>query len=41
MFDNQFESSVETKGYQTLSRVESLSVEFESSVETKGYQTAL
>ena len=35
----RFESTVKTKGYQTLQKPYSVPLEFESTVKTKGYQT--
>ena len=37
----EFESTVKTKGYQTISMILPSLLEFESTVKTKGYQTDL
>ena len=37
----RFESTVKTKGYQTISMILPSLLEFESTVKTKGYQTDL
>ena len=39
ILNSQFESTVKTKGYQTLQHFQHPHSQFESTVKTKGYQT--